>query len=432
MLPNSILKPTFPAEIMMMIGTHLEAQEHRETLSSLTQTSRQAWMTLTPLLYSSVTVARRNSLDGVMKNFGYQRPRLSLPPDQYNIGKPNGLRLLRMIQTLTLEAIPRVVKISDYKLPDSSDWHVLRVFSGRYEVLKSQIRLKRLTIQGTAIQQLAMANSAAQISEHGFDQVIMPSDGIPPAPHEAEFAFLPQSGFPLATLIEFFQPLHLIVQYPLTWFQPPRPESETYDESLPHEDVRLHEVLLREALAGLNGNGATACAHDVHDQFPPVGLIGARHHISFVSFPSVPNLWVPPECSLPYVSLHVRILQIKAVIKKSNPIIPNVATCAQHSRRPISLRQWEASRAGTLTFYRAGAMVTTGMMTRDEWAYGSIIEDNMRSWVNAAYSEEMGHPEGFANAINSTMRFIHGGPEDDPHELVCEAGGHKCTIPVCR
>jgi hypothetical protein len=392
----------FPSKILLMIGTYLEAQNQRESLALLARTSRTAWKTITPLLYKSVIVPYRNSMTGLSSNFGYRQPKNASQPSEFQIGKKRGLHILRMIHDLTLESIPRVIKINNM-LPETSDWHELMIFTSHHHFLNTQKRLKRMTITGSAVRELQMADPVAATTSQGFDQVTMPSDGLPPSLGTAEFTFFPQSGFSLASLIAFFQPLQLFLQYPLTWYQEPRLELEPPHRPLSLETRRPQEVILADALQSLDGEGATVCAHDLHDQLPPVGYIGSRHHLSFVAFPSVPILWEPPKSLLPYVSLHYRLLQIKRVIVFSNPGLPNATSCHGEARRPTNLHQWKASREGTWTFYRVGAMATD-IVARDEWFHGAGIERRIRAWVKKTYTEENGHPKRFADDINSRIR----------------------------
>jgi hypothetical protein len=429
MLTSQVPGPIFPSEILLLIGTVLEQEDQKETLSSLARTSRTAWKTLTPLLYRSVTVPFRTSLVGLMDNFS-PRSETDTVPGDYELGIPNGLYLLDLIKELTLEAIPKVIKTSNL-LPPTSEWHELMILTSHHSFLAAHHakRLKRLTITGSAIRQLQLADPVTELSSQGYDQVIMPSDGLPPSIGSAEFTFLPQSGFSLGTLIAVYQPLHLLVQYPLTWYQHPRPELEAPNRPVSLDIRRPHESILIDALKGFDGIGATACAHDIHDQIPPNGHIGAQHHISFVAFPSVPICWEPPMSLLPYVSLHYRLVQIKSVIGCSNPTLPTVNSCHGEARRPTSLHQWEASKAGTWTFYRAGAMITD-VAPKNEWVHGAGIERRIRAWVRKVFVKKNGHPEGLADDINKCLIFVHGDEAEDPDDLVCEACGHKCTVPV--
>lgn len=429
MLPASITAQIFPSEILLLIGTILEYENQRETLSSLARTSRTAWNTLTPLLFQNVTLPYRNSLAGVISNFGLHRSSIHPPITDFEIGKARGLQLLRMIRELTLEAVPRVDKINRWRFPDSSVWHELCILTYHHSVLTSHKRLKKFTITGSAIQQLQLADPVAELSELGYDRVIMPSDGVPPPSDNFEFTFLPQSGFTLATLISFYQPLHLIIQYPLTWYQHPQSDPAVpHNPSLPKE-IRPHEIILMNAFRGLRGSESTLCVHDLHDQCPPIGHIGAQHHISFTAFPSVPILFVTPRSTLPYVSLHMREMQIKRIIRKANPIIPDVTTCTNMFHQPVTLEQWRASTGGRWTIYRVGAMIAVDMY-RDEWFHGANIEGHIRTWVEKEFTEEEGHPAGLADSINARLRFVHGGEDDDPDDLICEACGHECRIPV--
>jgi len=429
MLTSHAPGPIFPSEILLLIGTVLEQEDQKETLSSLARTSRTAWKTLTPLLYRSVTIPFRTSLVGLMYNFS-PRSETDPTPGEYETGIPNGLHLLSLMKELTLEAIPKVIKISDL-LPPTSEWHELMILTSHHSFLSTQNekRLKRLTISGSAIRQLQFADPVHELSSQGYGQVLMPSDGLPPSIGSAEFTFLPQSGFSLDTLIAVYQPRHLLVQYPLTWYQPPIPELEAPNRPFSLDIRRPHEAILIDALNRFDGIGATACAHDIHDQISPIGHIGAQNLISFVAFPSVPICWEPPMSLLPYVNLHYRLVQIKSVIRCSNPTLPIVTSCHGEARRPTSLHQWEASKAGTWTFYRAGAMVIE-VDPKNEWVHGAGIERRVRAWVRKEYVKEKGHPEGLADDINKRLIFVHGGEAENPDDLVCEACGHRCVIPV--
>jgi len=336
----------FPSEILLLIGTILEQEDQKETLSSLARTSRTAWRTLTPLHYRSVIIPHRNSLAGVMYNFAQHGSQIHPLSIDFEIGRPRGLQLLRLVREMTLEAIPRVEKINHWKVSDSSVWHELRILTNHHSVIRDQRRLERLTINRSAIQQLQLADPVAELSSLGYDEITMPSDGLPPPPDSFEFTFLPQSAFTLVTLISFYQPLHLIMQYPLTWYQPPRPEPVAPYHSAPPKETRPYEVSLMNALEVLQGPETILCVHDLHDQSPPIGHTGAQHHISLISFPSVPILFVTPRSILPYVSHHIRILQIKRIIRKSNPIIPVVRTCIGVLSRPLALEQWQVSEKG--------------------------------------------------------------------------------------
>jgi hypothetical protein len=265
-IPNQI----FPSEILLLIGTVLEQEGQKETLSSLARTSRTAWKTLTPLLYRSVTIPFRLSLVGLMSNFD---PREEASPISavFDRGTQRGLHLLRMIKQLTLEAIPKVIKIN-HLLPETSEWHELMILTSHHFFFSVRQRSDRLMITGSAIRQLELADPVAEMTSQGHDRILMPSDGLPPTLDSTEFTFLPQSAFSLATLIAFYQPLHLLVQYPLTWYQHPRPELVAPDRPLSLELRRPIEAILIDALQPFNGIGATACAHDIHDPniaYPP-------------------------------------------------------------------------------------------------------------------------------------------------------------------
>jgi hypothetical protein len=238
--PSSI----FPSEIILMIGTILTSTHQKATLSSLSQCSHNTYETLTPILYKSVIVPRRYSLSGLMYNFGHLIPDYSMmniwvqPTNQDFIGHQRGLRLLNMIQELTLESIPKVTKI--IQGPATSHWHELKILTNHHRVLQAHKRLKRFTITGEAIQQLQLTEPIAT------GQVIMPSDGLPPPPGDEDFSYFPSSGFTLDTLIAYYQPLHLIIQYPLTWYQTPLPPTSRRGP-LPLSETRPHEFVLRDA-----------------------------------------------------------------------------------------------------------------------------------------------------------------------------------------
>lgn len=72
----------------------------------------------------------------------------------------------------------------------------------------------------------------------------------------------------------------------------------------------------------------------------------------------------------------------------------------------------------------------TNIARSSEYAHGKGIERKVRAWVVKEYTEEKGHPKGFADDINARMRFVHGDETVDPNDLVCEGCGHKCMIPV--
>jgi len=418
-------KQIFPSEILLLIGTILEREDQKETLSSLVRASRTSWKLLTPLLYRSVNVPFRLSLIGLMDNFG-PRSGPNPTPNLYQETR-RGLHLLDMIKELTLEAIPEVIKISNL-LPPTSEWHELMILTSHHSFLaaRHRKRLNRLTITGSAMRQLRLA---AEMSNQEYDQVSMPSDGHPPSFLDAEFTFLPQSAFSLATLIAFYRPLHLLIQYPLTLYQHPLPDVFAPNgPPLSLDITRPHESILIDALEKFDGVGATVCTHDVHDQIPPNGHIGARHHISFVAFPSVP-IWREPTMSiLPYVFLQLRLIQIERIIRCSNPTLPIVTSCHAEVRRPTSLHQWEASKAGTWTFYRAGAMMTD-IVPKDEWVHGAGIERRVRAWVKKEFVKENGHPKGLAAEVNKRLKFVHGGEDEDPDDLICQACGHECRVP---
>jgi len=103
-------KQIFPSEILLLIGTILEREDQKETLSSLVRASRTSWKLLTPLLYRSINVPFRSSLVGLMENFS-PRSGPSATPNLYQETR-RGLHLLDMIKELTLDAIPKVIKIS--------------------------------------------------------------------------------------------------------------------------------------------------------------------------------------------------------------------------------------------------------------------------------------------------------------------------------
>ena len=260
-------KQIFPPEILLLIGTILEREDQKETLSSLVRASRTNWKVLTPLLYRSVNVPFRLSLVGLMANFG-PRSGPNATPNLYQETR-RGLHLLDMIKELTLEAIPKVTKISNLLSP-TSEWHELMILTSHYSFLaaRHRKRLNRLTITGSAMGQLQLG---AEMPSQEYDQVSMPSDGLPPSMSDAEFTFLPQSAFSLATLIAFYRPLHLLIQYPLTGYQHPLPDMfapNGLPNGPPSLDIeRPHGGILIDALEKFDGIGATVCTHDVHDQY---------------------------------------------------------------------------------------------------------------------------------------------------------------------
>ena len=67
---------------------------------------------------------------------------------------------------------------------------------------------------------------------------------------------------------------------------------------------------------------------------------------------------------------------------------------------------------------------------KNEWVHGAGIERRVRAWVRKEYVKEKGHPEGLADDINKRLIFVHGGEAENPDDLVCEACGHRCVIPV--
>jgi hypothetical protein len=77
----------------------------------------------------------------------------------------------------------------------------------------------------------------------------------------------------------------------------------------------------------------------------------------------------------------------------------------------------------------AGAMVTE-VVLKDEWVHGAVVESRIRAWVKKEYVEKNGHPKGLADDINARLKFVHGDVDNDPDDLVCEACGHKCMIPL--
>jgi hypothetical protein len=82
---------------------------------------------------------------------------------------------------------------------------------------------------------------------------------------------------------------------------------------------------------------------------------------------------------------------------------------------------------GCWTFYIVGAMIT-GSEHRDECFRGANIEDQIRTWVEKKFTEEEGHLAGFAESINARLKFVHGGPDFNPDDLICDGCGHKCRI----
>jgi len=363
-----------------------------------------------------------------MGNLGHGSPRISPPASESRIGTARGLHLLRMIHNLTLEAIPQVIKITDRVL-DSSDWHELKVLASHFSVLISQRRLKRLTITASAILQLQLAHYEAEMRSEGVDQVEMRFGITHPISRDVEFAYSPQSAFPLRTLIDFHQPLHVITQYPLSWCQILQPDYLPPSQLPPLAIDRPYEAILTDALEALMGRDTTVCAHDLHDQCPPIGHIGAQHHVSFIAFPSVPVSPDPSRDILPYIRFHVRLLQINHIIRRSNPSPLHISNCHLGSHQPTSLAQWGASTTGTWTFYRVGAMIDN-IVPSSEFVEGDDIEMKTRTWVQNEYAEERGHPKGFADSINARMRFVHGNEDVDPDALECEGCGHSCRVPV--
>lgn len=367
-------------------------------------------------------------MSGVIHNFGPQLSNNTPIHTIHEIENPRGLYLLSMIHDLTLEAIPRVARL-DRGSPIATNWHELMIFTNHHSFLSTQRRLARLTTTASAIEQLQSADPIDAMLSQGLNPVTMPSDGLClSSPLDSlAFTFPPQPAFSLATLIAFFQPLHLLLQYPLTMYQHPRPELAASGIPTARRKRQPTEDVMVDALRRLNGEGATICAHDAHNKVPPIGFIGSQHHMSFIAFPSVSLGWRPGKNVLPYINIYTRSSQIKEVIRQSNPCVPNATTCHGESHRPVSLGQWEASKAGTWTFYRAGAMVTD-VVTRDEWAHGARIEQQVRAGLRHDYAVHKGHPEGFADDINSRVTFVHGSRDDDPDLLVCGACGHMCQV----
>jgi hypothetical protein len=422
--------PIFPSEIILMIGTILESTGQKATLSSLSRCSQNTYETLTPLLYKSVTIPQRDSLNGLMYNFGHLIPDYSMmniwvqPTNQDFIGHQRGLKLLNMIRELAFESIPKVIKI--IQTPATSNWHELKILTNHYQVLESQKRLKRMTITGTALQQLQVSSPMGEMGK-----IEMPSDGLPPPPDSDDFSFFPQSGFPLKTLIAYYQPLHLIIHHPLTCFNDLIRTGHRPWMELPLSVTRPHEHVLINMFKGLKGQGTTVCAHEIHDQYPHIGHIGAHHYISYVAFPTVPRQlegqYDPSKDIRPYVSLYLRILGIKDMIRRSNPQIPDSSSCISSSR-PLTLDDWKQSKESRWTIYRAGAMIN-GIVRRDEWISGSAVESKVRAWLAVAFGESKGHPKGFAADMDARLTFVHGGEDADPDDLVCEGCGHLCRVP---
>jgi hypothetical protein len=74
--------------------------------------------------------------------------------------------------------------------------------------------------------------------------------------------------------------------------------------------------------------------------------------------------------------------------------------------------------------------MVTDVAPKNEWVHGAGIERRVRAWVRKVFVKENGHPEGLADDINKRLIFVHGDEAEDPDDLVCEACGHKCRIPV--
>ena len=38
-------------------------------------------------------------------------------------------------------------------------------------------------------------------------------------------------------------------------------------------------------------------------------------------------------------------------------------------------------------------------------------------------------PKELADEVNKRLKFVHGGEDEDPDDLICQACGHKCRVP---
>ena len=115
------------------------------------------------------------------------------------------------------------------------------------------------------------------------------------------------------------------------------------------------------------------------------------------------------------------------VIKSSKPQIPNPTTVI-NAPRSLTLDRWETSKETHWTFYRVGAMITD-ITPKGEWVHGAAIENRVRQWLDVEVAESKGHPKGFAEDIHARLKFVHGGPDEDPDDLVCEGCGQICRVP---
>jgi hypothetical protein len=433
---------TFPSEIIFMFARILAQNGKKATLSSLSLCSQTTYKDLTPILYQDVIIPHRTSLDGLMNNLIHFDDPYPHPDDNY--GKPQGkertTRLLNIIQELTLESIPLMTKIPHQGVgvlqrSQTSTWHILRILFNHHHNLQFRLgnRLRKMTITGTAIEQLKLPEPIPQVrfdpitrTSVEITQVSMPPDDSPPPVDSQEFQFFTQSGFPLSTLMTFFQPLHLIVKYPSTWWQPPKPTGNR-GIILPLSQTRPHEFILRSALESLPGLGTTICLHGLHDQSPPVGHVGADHHISFIASPSVPALYERGRDTYPYISIFDRVNQVKDIIRRSNPRIPDLESCITDPARSLTSEDWERSKKGRWTFYRVGAMISSDVR-EEEWVHGERMEIRMKAWVRFEYSQVKGHPKGFADSINERLTFVHGDEDSSPDDVKCEACGHTCGV----
>jgi hypothetical protein len=310
--------------------------------------------------------------------------------------------------------------------PPTSDWHNLMILAHHYQVLKTMKRLDRLAVTKEAILQLEPVE--LEPGSH-VEEVIMPSDGVLPSSEDPELSFFPQGALPLRTIIALTQPRHVTIELPFKSFTAPSefPIPRIAALTVPLELHRPHEWVLRQALEGLRGD-TTLCAHGLIDQLIPIGKIGSRHYISFAAYPTVQPQYAERVESYPSISILLRTAQIKEVIRRSNPHIPDPETCVNGTSTG-GMDLWEQSKKGSWTIYRPGAMVWDGPR-RWEWTFGYIFERRVREWIPLEYSEENGHPPGLAEDINERLTFVHCGLQEDPDSLTCEACGYVCTAKI--
>jgi hypothetical protein len=413
-MPNN--PPRLPNELVLWIAKILESQDQRETLSTLAQTSRSTWRIVTPILYQQVTIPTARAFAGVIANFGTRA--LDDYHDITFLGRARGLYLLNHITHLTLGAIPQVDRVWGHS--PTSNWHKLKSLAHHHHLLSDMknSRMIRLVITKEAVSQLEPIelNPGTHV-----EKVIMPSDGLPPLSTDAELSFFPQGAFPLQVLISLRQPRHFIIHIPFRHSPSPSdfPTTSRTNLSRPTERYRPHEWNLRRTLSGLIGKETTLCAHGLVDQVIPIGSMGAKHYISFTAHPTTQPAYEVGVEAYPCVAITVRISLIAAMIRRSNPVIPDEVACVGSSTIG-GLDQWEESDKGSWTIYRPGAMVTASPR-RWEWTFGEEIERRVREWVRWEYTVDKGHPEDFAESINKRLKSVHCGLEDepDPESLTC-------------